>query len=118
MEGVTSHPNRGRKVRTLREVEAQRAPAPTNLVELWLQVILSIPGASMSGALGDLNRETGQRYTLSRLGEWRNGRREVPRAAALYMRRIAIGRALELALGQPSILVPDEQLDRLAELLS
>jgi hypothetical protein len=89
-----------------------------NLIDLWLAVETSIPGYTIADALRDLNDECGTRYGHNKVSEWRRGVRQPGAAAQAYMRRVVIARALREALDASLDGYTDEQLDRLAALLS
>ena len=91
-----NHPNRNWRRRL---TDAAIALGP-DLVHAWQAVTLSrvrraSQHATLTEALSLLNVATGGNYTLSRLGEWRNGRRPVPPEVERHMRRIVLGHLLE-----------------------
>lgn len=89
-----------------------------NLIELWLEVETSMPGVRAADALRGLNDEVGTGYTHSHLSRWRRGISRPGPAAQDYMRRVVIEAALYRALGEAPRTYTDEQMDRLAALLS
>lgn len=81
---MTNHPNRHWRTR-LREQAAALGP---DLVAAWEAVTRE--HATPSEALELLNVSTGGSHTLSRVGEWRNGRRSIPEDVQRHMRRIVL----------------------------
>lgn len=93
------------------------AGARCALVASWLASELSIPGFGKMEALGDLNEALGTHYSISRLGEFANGRRPLPPAVRQYMLRGAIQHVL-LANGIATMMILDARLDAIADALS
>jgi hypothetical protein len=60
------------------------------IIESWMQVV-RFEGWTDTDCLNDLNRSMRTRYTLSRLGEWRNCKRPMPPEVRRYMLAIGIG---------------------------
>ena len=58
-------------------------------------------GLTPTEAVGILNAELGTSYTLSRLGEWRNGRRALPARVHRYMMEQVLGEAIKDHGGRP-----------------
>jgi hypothetical protein len=54
------------------------------IIEAWQRVVC-IPGLSKTIALRHLNEDLGTRYSMSRLGEWRNDKVPMPREVRTYM---------------------------------
>lgn len=86
------------------------------LVDYWLEVELS-EGYNKTEAAEGISRACGVTYTLSRVGQWVNGKRDVPRDARAYM----VARALPAILEDASIdiksLTP-KQVTKIATALS
>ena len=72
-------------------------------------------GDSISDALTELNQDLRARYSLSRLGEWRNGRRPIPPAVHRYLLRRVLEEAIRDHNGTPPR--EDADLDALVEAL-
>ena len=78
------------------------AGARCALVASWLASELSVPGFGKMEALGDLNEALGTHYSISRLGEFANGRRPLPPAVRQYMLRGAIQHVLDEKVAEGS----------------
>lgn len=87
------------------------------LVASWLASESYVPGRAKPDALADLNEALGTAYSLSRLGEFANGRRPLPPVVRQYMLRGAIQHVL-LANGIDTMLIEDDRLDAIADALS
>ncbi len=72
-------------------------------------------GDTVSEALAELNTDLRTSYSLSRLGEWRNGRRPIPPAVHRYLLRRVLEEAILDHNGTPPR--EDADLDALAEAL-
>lgn len=72
-------------------------------------------GDTITEALAKLNTELRTSYSLSRLGEWRNGRRPIPPAVHRYLLRRVLEEAIRDHNGTPP--QEDADLDALAEAL-
>jgi len=93
---MTTYPNRGRKPRLRRHLEAV---GRENLVTTWLAA-----HASPGSARDTLNASLGTRYDLARIGQWRRGDRTIPAPARAELLRAAIPTALERAGIDPNAL--------------
>lgn len=56
---------------------------------------------SLTEGLQALNRALDAKYTLSRLGTWRSGKRSIPAHVAMYMRRECLSWAIRRRGGKP-----------------
>lgn len=72
-------------------------------------------GDTVSEALAELNTDLRTSYSLSRLGEWRNGRRPIPPAVHRYLLRRVLEEAIRDHHGTPPR--EDADIDALAEAL-
>jgi len=72
-------------------------------------------GDTITEALAELNTDLRTSYSLSRLGEWRNGRRPIPPAVHRYLLRRVLEEAIRDHHGTPPR--EDADLDALAEAL-
>ena len=68
------------------------APA---IVSAWLHASENLNGLSKPMALESLNKSLNTTYSLSRLGEWLNGKRLMPDKVRAYMLTEGIGVLLE-----------------------
>ena len=59
------------------------------IIAAWLAVDAAAIGRVQADAITDLNESLGARYTVSRIGEWRDDRRPMPSDVREYM--IAVG---------------------------
>lgn len=64
-----------------------------SLVDTWIKAETG-HGHTLTSAVAAMNEQTGSRYTVSRVGEWRRGVRDVPATARRYMLKAALPVAL------------------------
>lgn len=70
-----------------------------NVAQTWTQWILS-RGMILVEGIEELNEELGTDHSLSRLWEWRTGRRPIPAPIAHYMRLKSLRWALRQSGGR------------------
>lgn len=86
------------------------------LVDYWLEVELA-EGYNKTEAAANISLACGATYKLSRVGQWLNAKRDVPREARAYMVRRALPSILEEASIDIKRLNP-EQVAKIATALS
>lgn len=87
-------------------------PCPP-LLRLWLN-IEAAAGNNLTSSLDTINDAATSDYTLSRLGEWRNGKRQIPPAVADALRRMVMPHLLR----DIGIIATRRQLDLLCTRIS
>lgn len=86
-----------------------------NLIEHFIKVSTD-SGEPLQLVVDEMNKELGAKYTVSRIGEWRDGRRSLPDIVQRYMLQIALPRILRCH-GLDIISVEDEFIDPLVDAL-
>jgi hypothetical protein len=86
------------------------------LVDSWLAAELA-SGKTKSEAMRALNKACDTAYTLSRIGDWVNGKLAVPVKARPYMLRVALAYVLEDE-GISANALTTAKIKRIAERLS
>lgn len=76
-----------------------------NLVDSWLRGFADLDRGNgdhkpVVSAMDDLNFSLKARYTLSRIGEWRRGKRAVPAKVRRYMLMFALPKVVEDECGK------------------
>ena len=89
---------------------------PKSLAESWLLAESNHYGLSRAKAVRVLNAMTGGTYTTWRIGEWVNGRRQVPASVRRHMLR----RCLPFVMEQYGIEIPlpDAEIENVVRSLS